>query len=369
MGVVFWFGLSKGVFAEDVLNCICQVRVSGSKSTGVVSSVCRYDYRITGKDGSASGYIDFDVGAQISSFENVVSAHSGIIGSALTDGEITEQFGAPEEELNLLSLPTNAIEPCDNLDNKITLISSPNGKFVLDILGGRNVTVGQDPAENECFAYARQAYTLRVPYGTLVTPFGIYEQYLRSEHNTAVGQVVNGCPRIPAVYKEGTIQVTYNDFRLAPQVSVSESTVCENWSALEDESSDGSFYHVNFSCVGHQEGVWVPPLDPTGNDLAYVSIPLSFPTEKINALNKVGISGSGITQVQLLIGRLIKYIVGFLGTLALCLIIYSGLRFMLSQGDVEKQEGALKMMLWAGIGIVALLGAYSIASFVFGILM
>jgi hypothetical protein len=41
---------------------------------------------------------------------------------------------------------------------------------------------------------------------------------------------------------------------------------------------------------------------------------------------------------------------------------------MLSQGDEEKQKGALSMMLWAGIGIVALLGSYSIATFVFGIL-
>lgn len=100
----------------------------------------------------------------------------------------------------------------------------------------------------------------------------------------------------------------------------------------------------------------------------YEPIAWSFPTDKINSLNKVGISGTGTTQVQLLIGRLIKYAVGFLGALALCLVIYSGLKFMLSQGDEGKQGEALKMMLWSGTGIVALLGSYSMVTFVLSIL-
>lgn len=107
---------------------------------------------------------------------------------------------------------------------------------------------------------------------------------------------------------------------------------------------------------------------PVNNGPGYEPIAWSFPTDKINSLNKIGIAGTGTTQVQMLIGRLIKYAVGFLGTLALCLVIYSGLRFMLSQGDEGKQGEALKMMLWSGIGIVALLGSYSMVTFVLSIL-
>ncbi len=125
---------------------------------------------------------------------------------------------------------------------------------------------------------------------------------------------------------------------------------------------------ISISCSVGALGVSAPAPSLAAAVPAYEPIAWSFPTDKINALNKVGISGTGTTQVQLLIGRLIKYVVGFLGALALCLVIYSGLRFMLSEGDEGKQEESLKMMLWAGVGIVALLGSYSMVTFVLGVL-
>ncbi len=94
----------------------------------------------------------------------------------------------------------------------------------------------------------------------------------------------------------------------------------------------------------------------------------NFPTNELAGLNKTGIRGDGTTQVQTLIGRSIGYALGFLGALALCIIIYAGVRFMLSQGEEDVQKEALGMMLWAGIGITALLGSYSLVTFVFGIL-
>jgi hypothetical protein len=144
------------------------------------------------------------------------------------------------------------------------------------------------------------------------------------------------------------------------------SGTAENISATVDDGSGTSLPPFTGSVVCSQTTVDVTTQQNYGP--GYEPIAWSFPTDKINALNKVGISGSGTTQVQLLIGRLIKYAVGFLGALALCLVIYSGLRFMLSQGDEGKQEESLKMMLWAGIGIVALLGSYSMVTFVLSIL-
>lgn len=94
----------------------------------------------------------------------------------------------------------------------------------------------------------------------------------------------------------------------------------------------------------------------------------NFPVNELAGLNKTGISGSGTSQIQILLGRSIGYVVGFLGSLALCIIIYAGVRFMISRGDEEGQKKSLGMMLWAGIGITALLGSYSLVRFVFGIL-
>jgi hypothetical protein len=94
----------------------------------------------------------------------------------------------------------------------------------------------------------------------------------------------------------------------------------------------------------------------------------NIPIDELRGLNKTLIDGDGTTQMQVLIGLVIKYIVGFLGTLALCIIIYSGVRFMVSQGNEETQKKSLAMILWASIGITALLGSYSLVRFVFGIL-
>jgi hypothetical protein len=94
----------------------------------------------------------------------------------------------------------------------------------------------------------------------------------------------------------------------------------------------------------------------------------NFPTNELAGLNKTGISGSGTSQIQILLGRSIGYAVGFLGSLALCIILYAGVRFMISRGDEDSQKESLGMMLWAGIGITALLGSYSLVRFVFGIL-
>lgn len=185
-----------------------------------------------------------------------------------------------------------------------------------------------------------------------------------------------------SIFSEVNISTLCRSFTSAwVPAGLSDSTIIESRGTCEgtaeniqitDASTDGiSSAAGNFSGSVTCSETTVDtrtPSAPVDYGPSYEPIEFSFPLDKINALNKVGISGSGTAQVQLLIGRIIKYLVGFLGTLALCIIIYSGLMFMISQGDADKRNESLKMMLWAGIGIVALLGAYSIVSFVFTIL-
>lgn len=158
---------------------------------------------------------------------------------------------------------------------------------------------------------------------------------------------------------------------------LSDTTIIESQSTCQGTTEsisaptvqDGATTGVLTGRVTCQENTFQPTVSaPPASSVGYEAIDFGFPTDKINALNKVGISGNGTTQMQLLLGRLIKYLVGFLGTLALCIVIYAGLQYMVAQGEAEKQHHALGMILWASIGIVALLGAYSIVSFVLQIL-
>lgn len=65
-----------------------------------------------------------------------------------------------------------------------------------------------------------------------------------------------------------------------------------------------------------------------------------------------------------LIGNLISVILGVLGLIFVVLIVQSGIQYMTSSGAEDKVKEAKKRMITAVIGIVIILAAYSISSFV-----
>ncbi|MDP3244631.1 MAG: pilin [bacterium] len=66
------------------------------------------------------------------------------------------------------------------------------------------------------------------------------------------------------------------------------------------------------------------------------------------------------------IGRIINIVLGFLGIVAVVMIIIGGFIWMTAAGNEEKVEKA-KQLLTAGlIGLVIILSAYAIASYVIG---
>ena len=66
---------------------------------------------------------------------------------------------------------------------------------------------------------------------------------------------------------------------------------------------------------------------------------------------------------------IIKLILGFLGIIALVLILLGGFKWMLAAGNEEKVEEA-KKLLWAGlIGLILILAAFAISNFVISSLM
>jgi len=68
---------------------------------------------------------------------------------------------------------------------------------------------------------------------------------------------------------------------------------------------------------------------------------------------------------QAVVGSIIKFMLGFLGSIALCMFIYAGLLWMTTAGGSEKQGKALKIMLWTSLGIMLLFSSYAVVNFVF----
>lgn len=78
------------------------------------------------------------------------------------------------------------------------------------------------------------------------------------------------------------------------------------------------------------------------------------------------IAGLGSQDLATTIASIIRVALGFLGVIAVVIILYGGLKWMTAGGDdpkIKKAQG----LIFAGItGLVIVLAAYAIASFVIG---
>jgi len=85
--------------------------------------------------------------------------------------------------------------------------------------------------------------------------------------------------------------------------------------------------------------------------------------------NKAGIStGSGVT-LPVIIGNIINVALGFLGILLLVYMLYAGFLWMTSGGSDEGVKKAKTMLQNSIIGLVIIVAAYAISTFVLGSLV
>ena len=84
----------------------------------------------------------------------------------------------------------------------------------------------------------------------------------------------------------------------------------------------------------------------------------------LGGLNYATIAGWGTQDLRVSIARTIRIILGFLGIIAVVIVIWAGLRWMTAGGNEDKVTKA-KGILTAGlIGLFIILAAYAIATFV-----
>ncbi|MBI5765919.1 hypothetical protein HZA71_01685 [Candidatus Falkowbacteria bacterium] len=74
--------------------------------------------------------------------------------------------------------------------------------------------------------------------------------------------------------------------------------------------------------------------------------------------------GLGETPLKVIIARIVQIILGFLGILTVILIMYAGFIWMTAAGDERKIEKAKKILLDAIIGLIIILAAFIIVSFI-----
>lgn len=75
-------------------------------------------------------------------------------------------------------------------------------------------------------------------------------------------------------------------------------------------------------------------------------------------------TGLGQADLQETIGNLIRVALGFLGVIAVCIVLYGGFKWMTAGGNDEKVGEAKRLMISGLIGLAIIMSAYAIASFV-----
>ncbi len=99
------------------------------------------------------------------------------------------------------------------------------------------------------------------------------------------------------------------------------------------------------------------PCDPsTGNSLGCLSAanPSNTPTDAVTAGQ----------QLPLLIGRLIRTMLGLLGIIFLVLMVYAGFLWMTARGDDEPVTKAKDIIRQAIIGLIIVFVAYALTGFI-----
>jgi len=88
---------------------------------------------------------------------------------------------------------------------------------------------------------------------------------------------------------------------------------------------------------------------------ARAQVSIDFPT------NFAGFSSQ---DLKVTVQNIIRIILGFLGILAIVAVIFGGFKMMISRGDADEMGSGRKVVTAGVIGLVIVLAAYAISSFV-----
>jgi hypothetical protein len=89
----------------------------------------------------------------------------------------------------------------------------------------------------------------------------------------------------------------------------------------------------------------------------------------IDAVESSNLAIGGAVDPMTTATRLINLAMGFLGLIAVCIILLGGFKWMTAGGGEEKIEEAKKLMGAGVVGILIILSAWGIAKYVIGTIM
>ena len=87
----------------------------------------------------------------------------------------------------------------------------------------------------------------------------------------------------------------------------------------------------------------------------------------LQAVASQSLNPAGLTKPTDLIGRAIRLLMAFIGSISLILYIWSGILWMTAAGNAERTGKAKTIMMWTTLGLLVMLSSYVLVNFVFDI--
>ncbi len=100
------------------------------------------------------------------------------------------------------------------------------------------------------------------------------------------------------------------------------------------------------------------------SDFGYQNVPQYFGQNKEASRNSVLPTGTSYKDPRTLAQNIINIILGFLGIVAVVIVLFAGFQWMTSGGEEEKVKEAQQRLIQGAIGMALILAAWMIAYFV-----
>lgn len=86
------------------------------------------------------------------------------------------------------------------------------------------------------------------------------------------------------------------------------------------------------------------------------------PHEKEDCLKLANPLKGDTTDINDIIGNIIKGALGVMGSLTLLMLVYGGFQWLTSAGNAEKVSAGTQTMIWAVVGVAVVLASYLVLS-------
>ncbi|MFA6549838.1 MAG: hypothetical protein WCT36_00590 [Candidatus Gracilibacteria bacterium] len=93
-------------------------------------------------------------------------------------------------------------------------------------------------------------------------------------------------------------------------------------------------------------------------------LPIAF-AQMLNPSDQPGVvagSTGGTGDLRVLAIRIINYVLGFLGLIAVAMIIFGGITYVTAAGEQGKVDSAKKIIMYAVVGLIIVILSYAIVS-------